>query len=255
MRRADGLLTGSERRPAVPGPDEVHVWPVRLDAGEAAHREASRLLSGDELLRAGRFRFEHDRRRFAVCRAALRTILGGYLGVAPSALHLQVEASGKPRLDPDRHEANLSFNVSHAGERALVAVAAGPAVGVDIEPVQPRVGLDDIVARNFAPAERQALSRAAPAEWLSLFYRFWTLKEAYLKACGVGMSGALDEIDVSGGSDDHPVVLPDVFGAGRGRPWTGLVLSTSAGYAAALVVQGPTGVRVRTMTMPGEPGP
>ncbi len=242
--------------------DEIHVWTVGLDIADWRDNLVPGRLSDDELQRAARSPFERERRRFAVCRATLRAILGRYLDTRPCELSLRYGPYGKPRLDSEHYGEPIRFNVSHSDELALIAVDRGRELGVDIERVRPLDGIDDIVARHFGPAERLAFSRVAPAARLSTFYRYWTLKEAYLKAGGVGMSRALNEVDVTG-AGDHPMYLPDVFGTGATRCWTGRTLAPAPGYIAALVVEGWAGASVTTMiggpltltrlTLPGVP--
>lgn len=99
---------------------------------------------------------------------------------------------------------------------------------------------------HFAPAERLAFSRVPPAARLSAFYRYWTLKEASLKACGVGLSRGLAAIDVTG-AGDHPIRLPAVFAVGVERSWRGSTLAPAPGYIGALVVEGQAGASLTTM--------
>ncbi len=168
--------------------DEVHLWRIALDAPADAS-----LLSPDELERAGRFHFARDRRRFVAARAGLRRILARYLGQAPQALGFAYGPQGKPRLAAAG--APPYFNLSHAEGLALVAVTAIGEVGVDLEfprPIDP-----GLAARYFAAAEIAALE-ALPAQERNLaFFRCWTRKEAYLKACGDGVLAPLDRFEVS----------------------------------------------------------
>jgi len=224
-------------------PDEIHVWTICLDIAGWRDRLAPGWLSDDELLRAERSPFEQERRRFAVCRATLRAILGRYLERPPCELSFGKGPYGKPCLDPERHREPIRFNVSHSDELALVAVSRERELGVDLERVRPLDGIDDIVAQHFAPAERLALSRVPPTTRLATFYGYWTLKEACLKACGVGLSRALADFDVTR-AGNHPIYLPDIFGAGTERYWTGRRLDPAPGYVAALVGEGRAGASV-----------
>lgn len=131
-----------------------------------------------------RFRFEKDRLRYAVSHAALREILALYAGRAPGQLLFQEEANGKPALDPPA----VSFNLTHSGDLALVAVAPAGRIGVDIEQLRPVADADAIAERLFTPEEREAAARGGAAE----FFRIWTRKEALVKASGEGL-GAMPE--------------------------------------------------------------
>jgi len=151
-RDANRSPTGVGERPRA---NEVDLWRVDLDAPDVDLSP----LSADERARAARFLRDDPRRRWQAGRAALRTVLGGYLGIAPAAVELELGHRGKPALaDP---EASLRFNLSHSGELALIALARGREVGVDVE----RIG------------ERP------PA-----FYEEWTRREALGKCFGGGLA-------------------------------------------------------------------
>jgi 4'-phosphopantetheinyl transferase len=217
--------------------NEVHVWRIALDRASWRQSLASGLLADDEGARARRFRFEEDQRRFVVCRANLRMILSLYLDCRPAEVLFRTGSHGKPFLEPATHGQRLRFNVSHSHELALVGVTAAGEVGVDIERVRPLEDIDAMVARHFAPRERRAFTRAAPADRLCTFFRHWTLKEAYLKASGVGLSGPLDALEVTIGRH-RPGRLADRYGFTADGEWTVRLLSLGAGYVAALVVAG-----------------
>jgi len=126
-----------------------------------------------------------DRRGDA--RHALADILASYLGGAREAT-IEISADGKPRLavDPER----LSFNLSHSGGLALVAIAPGGVeVGVDIERLRPRRDPARLAARWLPPADAKAVAVAPEAERLAVFYAAWTRHEARVKCTGAGLGG------------------------------------------------------------------
>ena len=175
-------------------PGEVRVWVVDLDAGltpdqveTAEQGPESSLLSRDEQERADRFVRARDRRRFAVCRAALRTILGGLLHQSPASLRFRAAVRGKPELDAAQLSAH--FNVSHSSELALIGVCRNHELGVDLERVRTIGEADRIVASFFSPAEHAEFG-TIPDELKPLaFFRGWTRKEAILKGLGIGIAG------------------------------------------------------------------
>jgi 4'-phosphopantetheinyl transferase len=228
-------------------PDTIHLWTFRLDIGDWRNRLAPRWLSVDEMVRAERLTLEQQQRRFVVCRTTLRAILGAYLERLPGELTFRQGPYGKPYVDQPRASRYLHFNVSHSDELALVAVSGQREVGVDLERARPLDGVDDLVTRYFAPAERLVFDRVPPDARLSTFYQCWTLKEAYLKACGVGLSRSLAEIDVTR-AEGQPIRLLDVAGAGGARYWRGRTLDAPAGYHGALVVEGRAGISVTTLS-------
>lgn len=222
----------------------VDVWLVDLDSPDWRDPRRPAGLSDDEKRRAEAFRFEQDRQRFIACRSAVRMILGCSLESRPSDIRFRYGPYGKPRVDLNGPGAPLYFNVSHSEHLALVAASRESEVGVDIEHVRDRPGIPDIIERQFAPAERRALLRAPEAEHLSRFYRYWTLKEAHLKAAGLGMNHALATIDVSGPTD--PIELPEAGAIGT-RSWTGHILYERSDHVAALVVEAGVHPAVATM--------
>jgi 4'-phosphopantetheinyl transferase len=229
----------------VPRPGHVDVWIIALDVVHGGEPGAAD-LAPDEAERARRLRFEADRRSFVGTRVALRGILAGCLGVAPREIAFRAAPYGKPRLDPERHGSALRFNVSHSGDLALVAVSSEAEVGVDIELRRPRPDLEALVARYFSPCERVAIAALPPARRLEAFFDYWTLKEAYLKACGDGLNRRLDAFDVLL-DPDLPPRLVDV----RDRPgdqhrWTLAQFRPAADYAAAIAAE--RSVRVHTAT-------
>lgn len=175
------------RAPGFPARTEIHVWkiPLGLPAGAPAGtlprvlEGLARSLSSDERHRAARFRFERDRRRFLAARGALRDILAGYLGLDPGEVRFSYGPAGKPALAPF-----LGFNLSHSGDLALCAVAAGREVGVDLERVHPVRRLERIAARFFPLGERAALDRLPKPEKTEAFLRLWTRAEALYKVAG-----------------------------------------------------------------------
>lgn len=236
--------------PAALSSGVVHVWAVRLDQSAPQVDDLRETLSGDELDRASRFYFDRDRRRFVCARGALRRILGGYLDVEPSELSFGYGAHGKPSLSRAEADA-LSFNVSHSGELALVAVApAETELGVDVEEIRAMPDRDDIARQCFAPSEIARLQALPAAMREDAFYRCWSRKEAYLKALGDGLAKPLDSFEVTFGSDE-PVELR-VFGdRGESARWTLVGLDPGPGFAAALVAtRGIRKVECRSWTEP-----
>lgn len=175
---------------------EIHVWIARTDT--AAIESLSRVLTDEERARVARFRFDADRARAIVARGALRMLLGQYLQRDPSVLRFVSGPNGKPAL-PD---GALEFNVSHAGDFAAIAVAAGTPVGIDVELEKPMSDLRLIAARFFAPAEAEAILRAPAAEAPALFFATWAAKEAVAKAAGGGLSLGLQSFRVDPRSEE-----------------------------------------------------
>jgi len=150
------------------------------------------LLADTELARANRYRFDDDRRRSIIARAATRRLLGRYLDADPRALVIVEEEHGKPVLLDRR----IEFNASHSGDLVALAFAKDTPVGIDVER---RRRLHDCLAlsrRYFSAEENDIVRSAGDAE--DAFFVIWTAKEAIVKASGKGI----------GASDLHGFTVP-----------------------------------------------
>lgn len=186
-------------------PGGVRVVHVSLDVKEPRLRELRAWLSEAERARAERFVFELHRRRFVAARGMLREALAAELRVEPAAVGFEYGPRGKPRLlhsgDPE-----LGFNVSHAQDRAVFAIARGLELGVDIEAVRDGIDHAAIARRFFSASERAVLLALPESQRAPAFFRIWTRKEAYIKLLGGGLAIPLDSFDVT--LDTHePVEL------------------------------------------------
>jgi 4'-phosphopantetheinyl transferase len=153
-------------------------------------------------------------------KAALRRLLGSYLGEEPDALGFVRGPGGKPAL---ASSPRLRFNLSHSGSLALVALAADREVGIDVERLDPTRASAAIVDTVFSPREAAILRPLRGSARTRLFFSCWTRKEACAKATGEGVA-ALERLDVLGRRRVEGLWLSD--------------LDVDDGYAAALAVVG-----------------
>lgn len=224
-------------RPGDPPAAEVQVWLFDLDHPPLPLAGLRALLSPEEEARAARFRFAVHRRRFAAGRGLLRAALGRLLDRDPARIELAYGEKGKPRLaDP---APDLRFNLSHSANAALLAVARGRDLGVDVEAVRPMADASELVERFFAPGERE-LFRRFPPELRDLgFFRGWTCKEAYVKARGDGLSLPTTAFELAFAAEELPprLVRFDQQPEEVGR-WSFAALDPAAGFVGALAVEG-----------------
>jgi|SRR5450830_109097 len=184
------FATGTREVPA----GEVHAWLVPLDDDSVDMAERYEVLDPAERARAGRYAFPHLRRRYVAAHAALRGVLGHVLDMAPEHVAIVAGADGKPALG--RAMPPLYFNLSHSAGMAVVALSAEAGVGVDVEYCAPQPRLPLLVSRYFSALEQEAFWRLGDAQRLPAFYRWWTCKEACLKATGHGLRYPLDGFSV-----------------------------------------------------------
>jgi 4'-phosphopantetheinyl transferase len=215
----------------------LQVWKLDLKPSPAAvcARWAAN-LSLAEAERAGRFIREEDRARFVCGRGALRTLLGTRLGLSPRAVPLQAGASGKPEL-PAEIAPRIRFSISHSGEVVLVALSADADVGVDVELLRPLPDALALATRFFSPSESATLEALPHQDQLKAFYRFWTRKEAVLKASGQGISHGLAHVEVSG--DAIPAMRCMDGDPNAGDQWTLCELEPAPDHLGAVAVHRP----------------
>lgn len=170
-------------------PPSVDVFTVRTGgAGGDLVAALSTWLDDGERARAARFVRAVDRDTFVIARALLRTTLSAYGPTTPRAWRFETNPHGCPSVAaPQAGTPRLAFNLSHTTGLVALAVTRGRLVGVDVERVD-RVVREDVAGRHFAPDEVRDL-RALPADRQArAFFEYWTLKEAYIKARGMGLA-------------------------------------------------------------------
>ena len=167
----------------MPAAGEVHVYRTRVVSTDVPGLMDH--LNGDERARADRLLFRPARDRFVTARAVLRQLLGACLNLPPQDVPIGYGATGKPAIaaaGPPLH-----FNVSHAGDLVLYALANDRPVGIDIEPVNPRRDFQSIAEHHFMAPERAAFAALPSAQRCVAFYQTWARKEALGKATGEGV--------------------------------------------------------------------
>lgn len=228
----------------------IDVWRLTLAAPAASRDRLWGLLCEQERRRADRFAFDRDRDRFVVAHGGLRWVLSLYAQVPGQDLEFSSAPGGKPRLVTP---GELRFNLSHSEETALLAVAWGREVGVDVEAVRVIEDLDDLATTCFSRAERRALAEVPETSRLEAFFDGWTRKEAFLKLLGDGLARPLGSFDVTL-APGEPVRLLRVEGA-RAGDWTLHAIDAGSGFRAALALAGPaTPIRLRDWGGEGETG-
>lgn len=161
---------------------------VDLRPDPEREERAFALLDEPERARWNRFVAAGARRRFALCRAALRVNLCDRLACANRDLSFGCLEHGKPFARVRGSRSGASFNVSHSGLHGLIGFAERDGLGVDLEVRAAGRDFEGIGRSVYGPRERLALSAAAGREKAEVFYRLWSMKEALIKALGTGFS-------------------------------------------------------------------
>lgn len=151
------------------------------------------LLSDSERDRANRYHFLKDKKRFIICRTLLKLLLAKHIGLHVDNIIFDVDSNKKPFLPS---HPSVFFNVSHAGDYALIAIAKS-AIGVDVEYINYDFDHSEISPNIFTKTET-AQTENSTNKHLT-FYKFWTRKEAIVKAIGKGIDGDFSKIQVTDG--------------------------------------------------------
>lgn len=217
-----------------PARDEVHVWLANLDLPPASTRYLAGYLNRDERVRAARLKRATDRDRWIANRAALRLLIARYLETDPILIEFSYGTYGKPFLSFPAY--SLQFNTSQSAGLALYAFTREHDVGVDLEQVQQGFDGMKLAQRLFAPAEI-AMLRALPARYRQrVFLHCWTMKEAYLKARGLGRYARLDPFQVGFAARNEVRVVTDER-AVTPHDWAVIPLDVTSKHVGAVAVK------------------
>jgi len=208
-------------RPDFERPAGVAIFRLSVAGSRAFAAQAAAVLQVDELRRAQRYHRAEDYYRFLLGRAALRLVMGAYVGLPPASLHFEPGVNKKPLL---REAPVLHYNVSHAGDWVLLAVA-GAEVGIDVERFDPLFAFQDLLDHSFSPAEKTFIERSPVPH--QAFYQLWTRKEAFVKATGRGIDAEFSQVPALDG--EHHLA-----GSDQVPRWVVSSFEAAAGYAAAV---------------------
>jgi phosphopantetheinyl transferase len=174
----------------------AHIWFRQTQCLSAGAIEiADQYLSDEEKMRRDRFHFETDRRDFTIAHDLLRRTLSRYRMAPPKAWRFASNRYGKPFVDgTDPELSTLSFSLAHTRGCVACAVAGQAPVGVDVERIDRSVQGQELADRYFDAAEAAWLRDCGEPECALRFIELWTLKEAFLKACGVGLNRSLASV-------------------------------------------------------------
>jgi 4'-phosphopantetheinyl transferase len=219
---------------------DIDLWLTPYDeiADARLHDRYSLLLNPAERAQQERFYFRRDRLRYLVTRALVRTVLSRYVPLDEAAWVFATNAHGRPHIaNVDATAHDLRFNISHTQSLVVLAVARGREVGVDVENTHAHNVDFGIADHFFAPAEVAALSNVPPDERQFRFFEYWTFKEAYIKARGMGLSIPLDKFSFDYPSDRHVCLSIEAELADDPERWQFWQFQLSAEYLVAVCAE------------------
>jgi 4'-phosphopantetheinyl transferase len=154
-------------------------------------------LDAAEQAQAARFHFPVDRLTYIAAHWLIRHALTSVDGLPPADWRFIAETHGKPRIDPVLGRTHLRFNLSHTRGFVACAVSLADSVGIDVETCSHAPTESDIAERFFSPSELSILRGVPRDQQPYTFLRFWTLKEAFIKATGEGLYRPLESFSFS----------------------------------------------------------
>jgi 4'-phosphopantetheinyl transferase len=168
--------------------NKVDMWKVNISDIKNNTQKLPKILSGDEVKRASKYRLNKDKIHFIISRTVLRTILSSYVEKRPEDIIFSYTDTLKPVLNTQDGGRQIYFNVSHSNGLILYAVCRDNDIGIDVECLLPTLNSEALAKRFFSLGEREYLISVPPEERWKEFTKIWVIKEAYLKATAKSIS-------------------------------------------------------------------
>ena len=218
---------------------EVHVWLVTPEAITDTERLAcyAAMLSPEERVRQQRFHFEKDRHSFLVSHALVRKVLSSYVDVGPADWQFSTGQHGRPEIAAPEGVPALRFNLTHTAGLTGCLVTLDADCGIDAELITERGSLQAIAEKMFAATELVMLKQLEGRAFREQFFTFWTLREAYCKALGVGLGFSKKDHAFETGSDDRVRIRFDAQAGASEGDWQFTILRPGAEHLVAVAVR------------------
>lgn len=219
---------------------EIHLWHLEQADFELPSLQSECLawLTETELKRFQRYQFDKHRKQLLLGRVLMRVALSSYDGsIAPAAWEFTQNQYGKPAISEAQSSAALYFNLSHSAERIVLAVSRFPNIGIDIECARKPRRIEAIAQRYFSGQEAAEMLSLPEDQQQSRFYDLWTLKEAYIKACGMGLAIPLQHFSYGFPGDDGLTVEFDVQRNDDEGAWRLWQLSAGSDFKLAVAAK------------------
>lgn len=166
--------------------NEIHVWIIKINESKNWSLEQQKYLTKQEHRDIGKYKFEEDRNRALVSKTVLMELLSHYTNTKYMDLNIMRNMYGKPYVK----SSDIRYNISHSGQVIMIGFGRCTALGVDIEIIRHIDGYKKLAQNLYAEEEYMAIQS------LEEFFRYWTKKEAYLKALGTGLNKNLNSFTI-----------------------------------------------------------
>jgi 4'-phosphopantetheinyl transferase len=206
------------------------------------------LLDGGERERHARFRFDRDAKLFLISHALMRTALSDFANadIDPASWRFETNSYGKPEIAPHNGAPGMRFSLSHTHGFAVCAVTASEDIGVDAEAINRNTDVAALAPRILSPAEQIRFQLAAPDTRRSHFLSLWTLKEAFVKARGLGLNLPVEQLSFS---MNHGAIKFGCATAAESSPqdWAFALMQPAAEHCLAVAVRSAGGAAPEVM--------
>ncbi|MDA3850560.1 MAG: 4'-phosphopantetheinyl transferase superfamily protein [Spirochaetaceae bacterium] len=175
---------------------EIHLYLINMNCsyGDIIGHRAD--ITSAEREYAESFKFEKSQNNFVIARSALRNILSGYAERPPCEISFEYGRMGKPYLQQTENKKNIQFNSTGSGDMTVIGISLEDEIGVDVEKIRLLPNIPGLIETTFTPLEQQEFRRySTVVNQAELYMRYWTHKEAFLKATGEGLSHPLQGIE------------------------------------------------------------
>jgi 4'-phosphopantetheinyl transferase len=227
------------------GPAQIHLWQYAIGQPPVAQHltYGTTLLSDAEKQKCAAFHLEKHRNEYALSHAMLRLVLSEYAPVRPEEWQFSTGKWGKPEICGPALDTPLWFNLSHTDGFAACVAGRVRQLGVDVENMKRMTPCEELASRFFAAVEYEYLKNLPLDLQREAFFRIWTLKEAYIKAEGKGLSIPLDSFHFRF-SDEVTLELNGEFTPGG---WGFFEFQPASDYRISIGAQkrGPGGFQVQ----------
>ena len=236
-----------------PGPGAAHIWylwPDRVtdEARLAAHEQ---ILTDDERIRTHSFHFLEHRHAHLLTRAFVRRLLSQYADVHPEDWRFVRSPFDKPEISGPPIVSSIHFSLSHTKGLIACAISSQSAIGVDAENVERASDFMNIAERFFAPSESRLLQDLRESDRPRRFFEYWTLKESYVKARGLGLS--LDLSSFAFQIDNAIRINFDPPDSAEAAAWQFQLFTPGANHIAAISIRCGDGMPAKFTEHDGTP--
>ena len=232
--------------------NEIHTWVAQIDDFDFAELQAitKSWLTDLERRRLERFYFVQHKKQLLLGRLLMRSVLSHYEAISPQQWQFCYNDYGKPMLTDQQQQrlsAPLYFNLSHSHGSIVLAVARIKDIGIDIECNTRSRRFERIASRYFSDIEVGHLLQLDEPSWRARFYDLWSLKEAYIKACGMGLAIDLGHFSFLFTAPDKLDIEFDKRRADDASRWQFWQLSGAVDFNLALAAKSDTGQKIKAV--------